>query len=307
MRARVLGIAAALCAAVGCANVLGIPSSDSLSFCAQPQNQGHDDCQDFDIGDPSTQWTAQAQAGGATWSLQPFTNCSGCSRPNVLDLNAPAPGTIAAFNVQIPNKPFGALHVEADLRFVGDATGQLSGGFMVISDAFKAGCIALGATTMPMQGSPAGIYAFALPAKACANIANPGGGGMGGLGTPLPIGPAPVANLWYHMRLDILPNADGTAQIALDLGLPSGLVACVPAGTLTPGGTPSVGFAAEPQASNGFEVQIDNVTVDVDPPDAGSGSACEPGMGGDAGSDAAPDAAADAPTESGAKDAAGGG
>ena len=49
---------AGVCA--GCATLLSIPN-DTPSFCAQPANQGHAYCEDFDVGDPSTRWSFAEQ------------------------------------------------------------------------------------------------------------------------------------------------------------------------------------------------------------------------------------------------------
>ena len=105
----------------GCASILGIPS-DSPSFCASPEDQGHDYCEDFDVGNALLRVAPGVeQRGPTTINLEP----SDKSPPNLIDFKAPAlpadggnPAELAGYYEEFPNTEFVGLRVDADIRFV---------------------------------------------------------------------------------------------------------------------------------------------------------------------------------------------
>jgi hypothetical protein len=103
-----LAVTAVVCA--GCATVLAIPN-DTPSFCAEPANQGHAYCEDFDVGDPSTRWSFAEQSGDSTYAIEPL----GLSPPNCVDLATPAQpagsGSVAGFDKEFDDSTFVGLHI----------------------------------------------------------------------------------------------------------------------------------------------------------------------------------------------------
>jgi hypothetical protein len=257
--------------AVGCASVLGLPN-DTASFCARQENHGHSYCEDFDIGDPSTRWTYAFALGDASWSLQP----SDASPPNLIALSSPgvpaeAGSALTGFDKEFTDASFGGVHVEADMRLVPSQGNDLGGatGFLLITDK-AGGCVAL-------NFSPQGTGAFALQtAEICALLTTThasvldGGGADGGAFVGAILGPLPPRNSWFHIIVDVKPDSNGTGSGTLTInvvGEPTGYISlAIQAGTLTPTGTPLVGFsnAAQP-GSSPLDVEYDNVTIDLSP------------------------------------------
>jgi hypothetical protein len=264
-----LGVAAV---AAGCASVLGI-ANDTPSFCAQPANQGHAYCEDFDVGDPTTRWTYVTANGGATYTIGP----PGLSAPNLLDMSAPAqPGKTTAlvgFDKEFDDSTFVGLHIEADVRFVtqGNAPLEANGGFLLIVDK-SGGCVGIGLSAAGDGGVPAGIGAqVAQESTACSALTggNPGMGGSSLTGTVITAAPPP--NAWFHLVVVVAPDPTGlpgAGTVSLNIvGQPtSPPVVHLVAGTLVASGIPLVGFAAEVNGVSGpLEVQYDNITIDLRP------------------------------------------
>jgi hypothetical protein len=256
----------------GCASVLGIPQG-TPSFCAQPANQGHAYCEDFDVGDAGSRWTYVTTTGGATYSIEP----SDQSPPNLLDMSAPTqPGktsALAGFDKEFDDATFVGVHIEADVRFVtqGGAALPTNGGFLIVVDK-SGGCIGLGVGAVGDGGGPAGIGAVVAPQSTdCSALTggNPGGGGGPGPGTPITEAPAP--NTWFHLVVVVAPDPTGLAgagTLTVNIvGQPgSNPTVHLPAGTLVASGIPLVGFAAEVNGPSGpLEVQYDNITIDLSP------------------------------------------
>jgi hypothetical protein len=254
-------------AAAGCAGVLGIPDG-SPTFCARPENQGHDYCEDFDVGDPSARWTFEETTPGSTLALQP----SDRSPPNLLDLTVPASGTggaIAGFDEEFDDSSFVGVHIEADVRFVSNGAPLVGGGFLLIVDK-QGGCIGMAVT-------PAGIgAAISADASGCSALTQGlgGGGPPNGGGSPLAMftvaSRSPPPDRWFHAKIVVAPSAakDGSGTLTLDVQgatVPS-MPVPIPKGTLAPSGAPLVGFAAAlPGAGPAFEAQFDNITIDLLP------------------------------------------
>jgi hypothetical protein len=251
----------------GCASVIGVPN-DTPSFCAQPANQGHAYCEDFDVGDPTTRWTYAT----GTWALKPSDD----SPPNLIDLSAKAvpldsdASVVTGFDKEFPLAPFGALHVEADVRFVTSSNTPAPTGILLITNT-GGGCVAVAAGS----GS---ISAIGLPtAEACTALVGGGGEPSGDAGKDAGpglsmqvLGPLPPANQWSHMVIDVTPSAkgdgSGTFMLAIE-GVPTGYTALpIPPGALSSTGHPLVGFSTAPRPGAGpTEVQYDNVTMDLKP------------------------------------------
>jgi hypothetical protein len=271
MRVRWVVFAAAGIGA-GCASVLGIPQG-TPSFCAQPANQGHAYCEDFDVGDAGSRWTYVTTTGGATYAIEP----SDQSPPNLLDMSAPTQtgkGTaLAGFDKEFDDSTFIGLHIEADVRFVtqGGAALSANGGFLLIVDK-SGGCVGLGIGSGGDGGGPAGIGAqIAAQATGCSALT---GGNPGASSTPLTnvnITAAPPPNAWFHLVVVVAPDPAGLAgagTLTYNVeGQPgSNPTVHLPAGTLVASGIPLVGFAAEVNGPSGpLEVQYDNITIDLSP------------------------------------------
>lgn len=269
----------------GCASILSIPSGSS-SFCARPENQGHDYCEDFDVGDalgrvgPNT-----VTSGGATMTLE----ASDASPPNLIDFYAQATGSDGGHEVagyyKTWNKQFVGLRIDADMKFLTHGKGVLTGpyGFMLVG-ASPGSCLGLAAFPWPVDaGWPLGTPVFSgvfVPQATggCESLV-----ALGGMGVPLggiaagdgggdAAGPAqlppivPVLDNWFHLTIQIAPSSsgDGSGILLLRAGLSSQQLV-MPKGTVPVTGLPIVGLAAAPQSGAAEEVQMDNVTVDVAP------------------------------------------
>jgi hypothetical protein len=254
----------------GCADVLAIPHG-TPSFCAQPANQGHAYCEDFDVGDPSTRWTFAEALGGATSSLRPSDD----SPPNLLDLTATSAAggsAIAGFTKEFDDATFVGLHIEADVRFVTQSSASLPGnaGFLLIVDK-SGGCVGIGLAGGGTSGPPGvGAIVFADP-TGCSAL---NGGTLSrdaSAGGPPPstyITGTPPLNEWFHVIVVVTPDPTGTGAgtLTFDIaGQPSpGMPVPLSAGTLAPSGIPLVGFAAEINGQGGsIEVQYDSVWIDL--------------------------------------------
>jgi hypothetical protein len=257
---------------VGCAGVLGIPD-DTPSFCAQPANQGHAYCEDFDVGDPTTRWTYAEATGGATYSIEG----SDRSPPSLLDMSAPAvpkgSSALAGMDVEFDNSTFVGLHIEADVRFVtqGGAALSANGGFMLIVDK-SGGCVGLGVGVGLVPGAPAMIGSIIYPEPtACSALTGGGGGTTTGPPIQKTITTAPAPNAWFHLVVLVAPDptgAPGAGTLGFNIVGQPGSTPTVPlpAGTLVSTGIPLVGFAAEVNGMSGpLEVQFDNITIDLKP------------------------------------------
>jgi hypothetical protein len=257
-----------LCAA--CADVLGIPK-DTPSFCAQPSNQGHAYCEDFDVGDPSARWTLSEALGGATSSLRPSDD----SPPNLLDLSATSAdggSSLAGFTKEFDDATFVGLHIEADVRFVTQNGASLpdNAGFLLVVDK-SGGCVGIGLAGGGASGLPGvGAIVFADPTGCSAlNGGTPSrDASAGGPPQSTYITGTPPLNQWFHVIVVVTPDATGTGAgtLTFDIaGEPSpGMPVPLSAGTLTSNGVPLVGFAAEINGQGGsLEVQYDNVWIDL--------------------------------------------
>jgi hypothetical protein len=271
------------CAVVaGCASILGIPS-DSPSFCARPENQGHDYCEDFDVGDALGRVGPNVVSSGqAKMSIEP----SDASPPNLIDFLAQAAGPDGGHEVvgyyKTWNKPFVGLRIDADMKLLTQGTGRLAApyGFMLIGSSPGA-CLGLAAFPWPSDaGWPLGTPVFSgilVPQATggCESLVALGGNGtaLGGIGSgggggdagPPQLPPiVPVLDNWFHLTIQIAPSSggDGSGVLLLRAGLSSQQLA-LPKGTVPSTGLPIVGFAAAPQSGTAEEVQIDNVTIDV--------------------------------------------
>lgn len=291
-----------VCAVVtGCASILGIPS-DSPSFCDRPENQGHDYCEDYDVGNalervgPDTVPPAGAPSAGATMAIEP----SDASPPNLIDFVAQAMPAGANHEVsgyyKTWNKPFVGLRLDADVRFVLHAAPTLTGiyGFMLIGSAPGA-CLGLAAYPWPCDaGLPYGATTFFglyVPQgmQGCNSLVALGGGGGGngdagmGIGAlcasassgfsaaGLPGGSGLPAFLqvpgdWFHLTVQIAPRLGGAAAVLLRVGGLSSQTGVLPPGSVPSEGLPIVGIASAPSTPDtSEEVQFDNVTVDIAP------------------------------------------
>jgi hypothetical protein len=77
------------------------------------------------------------------------------------------------------------------------------------------------------------------------------------------VGPVPGLNQWFHVKLDVKRNPDGSGAVAFDINYP-GVVAApqIPPGYLTES-PPAVAVATSVAGPTGkVELQFDNVTVD---------------------------------------------
>ncbi len=258
--------------AVGCASVLGIPG-DTPSFCAQPANQGHAYCEDFDVGDAGSRWTFAEKSDGSTYSVQP----GGESPPNLLDMTSPMEpdggSGLAGFTKEFDDSKFVGLHIEADVRFVtpNDAPLTAVGGFLLIVDKNGGGCIGVGTAPGGPNGKPSiGAFVFAQGAGCSALTSGGGPSSMLG-GRQVYVGDAPQPNTWVHMVVIATPDAaknDGSGTLSFNIEGQPGAFMPVPLvlGTLVSGGVPLVGFAAQVNGPSGaFEVQYDNITIDLSP------------------------------------------
>ena len=265
----VLAVAAA---AVGCATVLAIPN-DTPSFCAQPANQGHAYCEDFDVGDAGSRWTFAEATDGSAYSVQP----GGFSPPNLLDMSSPMEpdggGALVGFTKEFDDSTFVGLHIEAEVRFVTQNNAPITaqGGFLLIVDKNGGGCIGLGTGPSGPNGKPSiGAFVFAQGAGCSALTSGGGGGSMLG-GRQVYVGDAPQPNTWVHIKVIATPDAtknDGSGTLTFNIEGQPGAFIPVPLllGTLVAGGVPLVGFAAEVNGPSGpLEVQYDNITIDLQP------------------------------------------
>ena len=263
----------------GCASILSIPSG-SASFCARSENQGHDYCEDYDVGNALSRVGPNLVAqGAATMSIEP----SDASPPNLIDFLAHATPPdagheVAGYYKTFDAKKFAGLHIEADMKFKTQGTGVIAGaaGFMLVGSSPGA-CLGLAAAPWPFDaGLPMGTPVFAgilVPQATggCGSLVALGvnGAPLGSLamdgGALPPI--VPVLDNWFHLTVQIAPSAsgDGSGVLLLRADLSSEELA-LPKGTVPVTGLPIVGFAAAPAGGNApVEVQFDNVTVDVGP------------------------------------------
>lgn len=258
---------------MGCASILAIPN-DGPSFCAQPENQGHTYCEDFDVGDAASRWTTAFALGSTSWAFKPSND----SPPNLIALSSvaipPEGGSaVVGFDKEFTDAGFGGVHIEADLRLVplDGATFAGATGFLLITDK-EAGCVALDVT-------PEGIGAFNIvTAEECSVLTTShpsgtveaGAGGGGQLVQGALLGPLPPLNSWAHVVINVTadPSGDGSGTLTLNVvGQPTGYTPLpIAKGTLSPIGGPLVGFSNAPQpGSNALEVDYDNVTIDLSP------------------------------------------
>jgi hypothetical protein len=258
------------CAAgVACANVLGIPNA-TASWCSV--NTGHTYCEDFDLGDPLSRMSFHAATGGASLTIAPSDD----SPPNLLDLKTPALGptgaSLAGYDEEFDNSQFGSLHIECDMRIVTANGKAFDGnvGIMLISDK-AGGCIGLAM-------EPAGIGAVTAGSPdACSSLIGSNGSGVmldaetlvpdgGDSMVATRLGAVPPLNQWVHLKVDVVPNLDGSGTFTIDIvGALAGYIPLtIPAKTLAKTGTPLVGFSVAGLASTGAaEIQYDNITMDL--------------------------------------------
>lgn len=267
----------------GCASILGIPS-DSPSFCARTENQGHDYCEDYDVGDALARIPEmnRAEQGNASMTIQPSDE----SPPNLIDFVAhgadpdagmhPVAGYFKTFA-----KKFVGLRVDADVKIV-TQNGTLGGigGFMLVGSSPGA-CLGFAVVPGSYAGLPpdkAVFTAVYVPqgAGGCGSLVALGAGGMplGGVGmgdagvidgggTPTVV-IVPALDQWFHLTLQVQPAADGGGVLLLRAGLSSQQMA-MPPGTVPADGQPIVAVASAPGSPFFEEVKVDNFTVDVAP------------------------------------------
>lgn len=269
----------------GCASILGIPS-DSASFCARPENQGHDYCEDYDVGDAIGRLGGsnnEVATGKATMTIEP----SDASAPNAIDFTAhatpPDAGHEVAGYFKTWSKQFVGIRVEADVKFLTHGKGALAPfagyGFMLVGSSPGA-CLGMAVLAWPGDaGLPFATPVFSgvlVPqgAGGCGSLVALGAGGMplgvlaagdGGMAQLPPI--LPALDKWFHLTIQVAPSTsgDGSGVLLLRAGLSSQSLS-LPKGTVPPDGQPIVGFASAPASPNtDEEVQFDNVTVDVAP------------------------------------------
>lgn len=259
-------LAAGLLACASCASAIGIPN-DTASFCST--HTGHTYCEDFDLGDPISRMSFHASNGGAKLSIAPSND----SPPNLADMVSPALGpgeqSLAGYDQEFDGNGFGKLHIEADLRLVTHGAGfkGVIVGILLISDK-QGGCIGVALTEQ-------GVSAFTAPSPdACGSLVGGGthpdaGVHVGMMGSPL--GGLPPLDQWVHVVAVVTPSAshDGSGTFTFDVvGAPTGSSPLpLGPGTVTPTGTPLVGFSASGlPTSAACEVQYDNVTIDLAQP-----------------------------------------
>lgn len=283
----------AVCAAVaGCSSILGIPSG-SLSFCARPENQGHTYCEDYDVGDALGRIpdSRRATQGSAVLSIQPSDD----SPPNLIDFTSPATAdahNIAGYYVTFQNQSYVGLQVNADVKVSLHGATALSGdiGFLMVGDSLGS-CVGFAVFPAPpgVPMVPAGtpvIGGLLVPGTegGCNTLVTVGGGPMGtcapdggtggGPGTDgglvgggdagMPAFRVVPLDQWFHLTVQIEPEASGAAKMLVSNGLTS-IEQALPPMTVG-GGEPIVGFAAAPTGCGyDADVRFDNVTVDVAP------------------------------------------
>lgn len=269
----------------GCASILGIPS-DSPSFCARAENQGHDYCEDYDVGDVLGRIpeSARAQQGNATITVQPSDD----SPPNLIDFVAhgtdPDAGVHAvAGYFKTFARNFVGLRVETDLKIV-TQNGTLGGigGFLLVG-ASPGACLGFAVVPGSYAGLPpdkAVFTAVYVPqgAGGCGSLVALGAGGLplGGMGmgdggmpdagAAPPVVIVPALDQWFHLTVQIEPDPSGSGGgiLLLRAGLSSQQLA-MPAGTVPPDGQPIVGMASAPSTPFVEEMKFDNMTIDVAP------------------------------------------
>jgi hypothetical protein len=275
-----------VCAAVaGCSSILGIPSG-SLSFCAQPENQGHDYCEDYDVGDALGRIPQMNRADQGTSSMK--IGPSDDSPPNLIDFVAhgsdPDAGghSVAGYFTTFAKK-FSGLRVDADVKIV-TQNGTLGGigGFLLVGSSPGA-CLGFAVVPGPFVALPPDKAVFTAVyvgqgAGGCGSLVALGNGGiplgivgMGDAGAGMPDGGAPppavlvpALDQWFHLTVQVEPATDGSGggTLLLRAGLSSQQLE-MPAGTVPSDGQPIVGFAAAPSTPFVDEMKFDNVTVDV--------------------------------------------
>lgn len=269
----------------GCASIIGIPSG-SASFCARAENQGHDYCEDYDVGDPLGRIPAtdRAQQGSSTMTIQ----SSDDSPPNLIDFLAHGTDADAAVHAvagyyKTFTKKFVGLRLDADLEIVTHG-GTLAGGagFLLVGSSPGA---CLGFAVLP--GSQVGLppdkalfTAIYVPqgAGGCGSLVALGAGGlplgaigmgdagMADAGAQPSIVLVPALDQWFHVTVQVQPDPGGTGAgiLLLRAGLSSTQLA-MPPGTVPPDGQPIVGLASAPTSAFVEEMKFDNVTIDVAP------------------------------------------
>jgi hypothetical protein len=275
----------------GCASILGIPS-DSPSFCASPENQGHDYCEDYDVGNALLRVAPGVeQRGPTTIDIEP----SDKSPPNLIDFKSPAlpadastPSELAGYYEEFPNSEFVGLRIDADIRFItqNDAGLDANGGFLLVGNT-QGACIGLGLAQVPAgvpnlplpAGTPVlGVIVVPPQNGGCSSLTGlsgmrtvlppvDGGASDGGVSSAVFV-QAPAPNTWFHLRVQAIPDGVIMTGSQLLLTLTPGLNTIppfnLPAGALPRRGSPLIGFASEVNPPSGpLEVQFDNVTIDV--------------------------------------------
>jgi hypothetical protein len=272
----------AVAAAFGCASILSIPdrslgsigdggSGDAqnaaVQWCNRPENK-HDFCEDFDHPDAGGAPWLSGQLAGATFKVVPSDD----SPPNAADF-ATVPQDVSAQTVtglftQFTSRIFDHVVVETDVRFVDlqlDAGGGLASelGFLLIEDVdFCVGIV------MTPSGIGTIMRSHTTDCTSVSNIPVDAGTAIddAGLTTFAIVGPVPNLNEWFHTRVDVKRNADGSGMVSFNINFP-GVIAApqIPPGYLTATSTsfPLVAIAASVVGPTGhIEVQFDNVTVD---------------------------------------------
>ncbi len=170
--------------------------------------------------------------------------------------------------MQFTSRTFDHVVLETDLRFVDlqlDAGAGLASelGFLLVEDVdFCVGVV------MTPSGIGTIMRSHSTDCTSVSNIPVDGGATVddAGLTTFAIVAPVPNVNQWFHTRVDVKRNADGSGTVSFNINYP-GVIAApqIPPGYLMGTSTsfPSVAVAASVVGPAGhIEVQFDNVTVD---------------------------------------------
>jgi hypothetical protein len=256
---------AALVTAVGCASILSIPER-SLEWCDRPENK-HDFCEDFDHRDAGAAW-GPGVMGAASYAFV----ASDDTPPNALKMSTePQPSgspAVAGFFQEFPDRKFDHVRINLDVRFASIDLAAQDGlasqlGFLLLEEPN----FCLGVVLTP-SGIATVMRAHTRDCTSVDNVPDDAGPTTddAGLTAYAPVAPLPGTNHWYHVRLDVTRNADGSGAVKFDMNYPGVISAPqIPAGFLTDA-PPAVAIATSVRGPSGrVELHFDNVTVDFPP------------------------------------------
>jgi hypothetical protein len=140
---------------------------------------------------------------------------------------------------------------------------------MLITDK-SGGCIGLGVGARDAAHPVAGIGALVFAQATACSLLTGGGGAGDGIPAQTFLTVAPQPNAWFHVVVVVAPSTsgDGSGTLTFNIvGQPSSAPAVpLPPKMLPATGIPLVGFAAQTGGPSGaFEVQFDNITIDLRP------------------------------------------